>query len=194
LFDAIKNTSGLYDKVTEIRCGVLGTSSETDLSHPIFNDSKVKLLFHSTNLDQYERPTLERLYEDSVEASDNFSVLYIHTKGVRYNGTNVCVTDWVDYLTYFNIEKHNDCLLHLQNNNVVGVNLVPTPSPHFSGNFWWSQSDYIRTLDPKIDESNYIAPELWIGQHKHGVYYSLFNSSIRNHYEERFSPEKYIEQ
>jgi hypothetical protein len=188
LFKAIC-TSGLYEKVQEIRCGVLGTNSEDDLSHPIFKDSKVKILYHSTNLQQYERPTLKELYQHSLD--NNFLALYIHSKGVKWNGGNIYVNDWVNYLTYFNITKHKDCLIHLENNNVVGVNLQHNPCTHFSGNFWWSKSSFIKMLNPEIN-SSYCAPEFWITQNKHGIYYSLFNSPV-DHYKDRYTPEKYTD-
>jgi hypothetical protein len=193
IFSAIYE-SGLYDKVAEIRCGVLGSHSETDFNHSIFNYSKVKILFHSTDLQAYERPTLRLLYDHACLSNEDFSVLYIHSKGVRWNGQNLCVTDWVKYLTYFNIHRYESCLNNLNHCNVVGVNLQNEPITHFSGNFWWSHANYIKTIDPFID-SSYNGPEFWITQQstngKIGLFHSLFQSHV-NHYEERFTTDKYI--
>jgi hypothetical protein len=190
IVEAIQD-SGLYDKVVEIRCGILGQLSDAVLSHPIFSLSKVKILFHSIDLNAFERPTLRKLYDHAHSTDEDFSVLYIHSKGVRWNGQNPCVTDWVEYLTYFNIVKHDSCLRNLNHCDVVGVNLHHEPTSHFSGNFWWSHSEYIKKLDPTIDQS-YNGPEFWICQNGIGGHYkSLWNSNV-NHYEQRFTLDKYI--
>jgi hypothetical protein len=188
LFDKIKS-SGLYDKVDGIYCGVLG--DKNNLSHPLFSDPKVNMLYHSENMTFFERPTLYYLHELSKKS--DFNVLYIHSKGIQHNGTNPCVEDWVDYLTYFNITRFQDCLKRLESSNVVGVNLQKEEYAeiyHFSGNFWWSKSSYIRKLNPNIDPS-YTGPEYWITTGKDGMFSSLFNSYV-NHYTDRFLPEQYV--
>jgi hypothetical protein len=194
MFQAIRE-SGLYNKVTQIRCGILGQNIGDDLKHPLFKDPKVKILYHSTDTLAFERPTLRLLYDHSnMNMDEDFLVLYIHSKGVRWNGQNKCVTDWVEYLTYFNIIKHENCLNKLIINDVVGVNLQHDPCTHFSGNFWWSHSNYIKTLNPHIDKT-YNGPEFWICQPKEngetGSFCSLFEAGV-NHYEERFTSDKYI--
>jgi hypothetical protein len=188
LFEAICK-SGLYDKVTEIRCGVLGQNIGEDLSHPIFKQAKVKIMYHSTDVLAFERPTLARLYEHAYSSCDDFSVLYLHSKGVRHNGQNPCVEDWVNYLTHFNIMLFRDCLLNLNHCDVVSVNLQHEPCTHFSGNFWWSNSEYIKKLNPMIEPS-YNGPEFWITQAQDGQFHSMYNSHV-NHYHERFEPCKY---
>jgi len=187
LFKAISE-SGLYEKVTEIRCGVLGQNINQDLSHPLFKNEKVKIMYHSTDVLAFERPTLTRLYEHSI--TDDFSVLYIHSKGVRHNGQNPCIEDWVNYLTYFNITRFHNCLSNLNHCDVVSVNLQHEPYTHFSGNFWWSRSSYIKKLNPTI-EASYNGPEFWITQAGGGLFHSMFNSHV-NHYNERFTSDKYI--
>jgi hypothetical protein len=193
LFQAIRD-SGLYDEVTEIRCGILGLNIGKDLGHPMLKDPKVKIMFHSTDLLAYERPTLERLHLHCTVTQTPISVLYIHSKGVRHGGENPCVSDWTNYLTHFNITRFRDCLSNLTHCDVVGVNLQHEPRTHFSGNFWWSHSDYIRKLDKYIEPS-YNGPEFWITQQQengdYGLFYSLNNSRV-NHYEERFTPDKYV--
>jgi hypothetical protein len=188
LLNEIKS-SGLYDKLTGIYCGVLG--DKNNLSNPIFNDPKIEILYHSENMSYYERPTLYYLHENSRHF--DFNVLYIHSKGIQHNGTNPCVEDWVDYLTYFNIHLHEECLSRLETHNVVGVNLQPNENSqskqHYSGNFWWSKSSHIRTLNPNIGVK-YTDPEYWITSNCN-MFSALFNSNV-NHYHERFLPEQYV--
>ena len=171
LYTNIKK-SGLYDIVDEIRCGVLGNC---DLSIELFNDPKVKIVAQSLDIGLYETISVNKLHEDAL--SEDFYALYIHSKGVRYNGTRPNVIDWVNFLTYFNIYKHKECIELLKNTcECVGVNLVAVPTVHYSGNFWWSKSSYIKTLKPCYYD-NYNAPEFWITSGS-GHFVTLWNSNI----------------
>lgn len=165
--------SGLYDKVTKIRCSLLYTVED----FTIFIDPKIEIIYKSTILSLYETPTINILYEDALK--ENFNVLYLHTKGVKHNGMNPHVTDWVNYMSYFNIYKHELCLEMLKANDAVGVNLHITPA-HFSGNFWWSKSEHLRKLSPCIYDK-YISPELWVACVK-GNYKELWNSGVNHYY------------
>jgi len=83
-----------------------------------------------------------------------------------FNHLKNCVNDWREYMEYFIIDKFDSCLFLLSKDyDACGVNLVDDPSWHFSGNFWWAKSDYIKKL-PAIDsldrEFRWNA-ELWIG-------------------------------
>jgi hypothetical protein len=177
--------SGLYSKVTEIRCNVLTTNNQ-DIYRLSEYDPKIKIIGASNNLNLFETPTLNLLYEHSQ--AEDFNVLYIHTKGVRHTN-NPCITDWVKYLTYFNIYRHDICMEELANYDAVGVNLQDEPRLHFSGNFWWSKSQYIRKLG-KCNYTEYNSPEFWLTEQKVGNYLSLWLSNI-NHYATRYEEDKY---
>ena len=90
----------------------------------------------------------------------------------------------------------------LDNYDTCGVNLLEDPVMHYSGNFWWAKSDYIKNLQPlhiiiqpKFNSHQeyinyYILPEMWIcSQTKKSI--SLFNSNI-NHYHNDYNPKHYI--
>ena len=71
--------------------------------------------------------------------------------------------------------------------------------PHFSGNFWWSNTNYIKTLK-KVSEnyseinfhSNRHQSEKWLLSNRNQVkHYCLFHSQI-NHYEIFFPKENYV--
>jgi hypothetical protein len=183
LFD-IKE-SKLYDKVTKIRCNIL-TKNNNDLN--FFNDDKIEIIGTNNDIKLYEQSTINLLYEHSL--LEDFNVLYIHTKGVKYNNKNINVTDWVKYLSYFNIYKHDICINELLNYDVIGVNLLKKPVLHFSGNFWWSKSKYIRKLN-KCKYINYNSPEFWITENKNGNYLCLWISQT-NHYCKRYEETNYI--
>jgi hypothetical protein len=174
--------SGLHDKVKKIRCNIL-TSNKNDLY--MFYSDKIEIIGISSDINLYEQSTINLLYEHSIH--EDFDVLYIHTKGVKHNNSNPNVTDWVDYLSYFNIYKHDTCISHLKEYDAVGVNLIGNPI-HFSGNFWWSKSSYIKTLK-KCEYICYNSSEFWITGFN-GRYLSLWNSNI-NHYHTCYKPNQY---
>ena len=181
--------SGLYGTVDEIRCGILGDYSE---SKELFDDPKIKILYNSSDISLYETPTINQLHEDSK--TEDFKVLYIHTKGVRhYNNPKrePFVKDWVNYLSYFNIYKYSLCLQLLDIYDCVGVNLQfgQNEALHYSGNFWWSRASYIRRLE-KCIYHHYVSPEIWISKSWIGTYVSMWTSKCR-HYEELYDKSNY---
>jgi hypothetical protein len=164
LLERIKK-SGLYDAVDEIRLGILG-----DINL-VVADPKLKIRGTSKDLSEYETFTLNLLRNDAL--TQDFEVLYLHTKGVRKPG-NLNVASWVNYLSHFNIDRWSECCALLSKNHCVGVNLLPEPELHYSGNFWWSRASYIRCLKPCVQDT-YCAPEFWIGK-GNGSKVSLWNS------------------
>lgn len=186
--------SGLYHKIHEIRCNVL-TESNDNLS--FFNDEKIKIIGTSSNLDSFETTTLNLLHYHSF--LEDFNVLYLHTKGIKHDKTEISnnIKDWVKYLSYFNIYKHDICINQLNFFDAVGVNLVTNPTPggehflHYSGNFWWSHSQYIKKLGTLV-YTHYNAPEVWLTETKIGNYLSLWNSNT-NHYYTRYTEDAYAD-
>ena len=112
---------------------------------------------------------------------EDFNVLYLHSKGVKWNNKKQCISDWVSLLLYFNIKYHEEILNKLDNYDVIGVNLSLENIIHFSGNFWWSKSSYIKTLNKEIMKQ-YCGPEFWITQKKTGKFLSLFQLMPLTHY------------
>jgi hypothetical protein len=143
-----------------------------------------------------ETSTLKALRNDCVNnTSDEFDVLYLHSKGVTHYDNPVpvyCMGDgdcilnnsshqltkggpkrihdphiikmtsyvtirtWVDYLLYFNVSHWQECVNELQQgHDACGVNLKGgydnhKDNYHFSGNFWWAKSEYIKKLYSSI--------------------------------------------
>ncbi len=182
IMDKIK-MSGLYDDITEIRCGVLGYNYEPEL----FNDPKIVIRGTNPDIFLWEVFTINLLYEDAQK--EDFNVLYLHTKGITRHPLYKQVNDWVNYLCYFNIYQFRNCIDFLKLYDTVSVNLVDEPVTHYSGNFWWSKSTYIRKLE-KCIYNCYNSAEFWITEKKIGNYHSLWNSNI-NHYEHEYPPHLY---
>jgi hypothetical protein len=94
--------------------------------------------------------TLKQIEIYSKNSVSNDKILYIHTKGVT-TPDNECINDWRQYMLYFNVEKHEQAIKELENYDTYGVDFVLEPTPHYSGNFWWSNVDHIKKL-PSINE------------------------------------------
>ena len=189
LYNYIKK-SGLYNNIKNIKCNILSTNHNDIIFFNNLNDNKIEILGINNNINLYETPTINLLYEHALK--ENFYVLYLHTKGVKHNNTNINVIDWINYLIYFNIENHSKCVNLLSEYDTVGVNLfkgdIHMPM-HYSGNFWWSKSEYIKKLD-KCIYNNYNSPETWLTEKNIGKYKSLWNSNI-NHYNQRYEKFNY---
>ena len=126
-----------------------------------------------------EIPTLNSLREHSL--SEDFNVLYIHTKGVAYlekGNTKEIVMYWRKYMEHFCIGKWKECLNALDEYDAAGCEFYGSNKhfsgnvnpPHFSGNFWWARSSYLRTLPrvedvilPEIHSAERMKAEFWIG-------------------------------
>jgi hypothetical protein len=140
--------SGLYGFADKILFGTLG-------SFPIDLPSKFEMLFHHPDVQLYEFPTLNALREHALR--EDFNVLYMHTKGVAFEekgNTVAIVTYWRKYLEHFCIGKWVECLQALEEFDASGCEFYGpglNVDPHFSGNFWWAKSSYLRTL-PRVED------------------------------------------
>jgi hypothetical protein len=155
------------------------------------NDTLDKIKSLTTNITytsekRHEMSTLSAMYKHALENDAYY--LYIHTKGSsRVNGVNndppfpyENVENWRRIMEHFCIENSETCISELQNYDLVGCNyisLVTIPDiwqergvgSHYSGNFWWSKSEFIKKL-PNLDlisNSNRFLAEFWIGMINH---------------------------
>ena len=111
-----------------------------------------------------ESDTLKEMWNFCSVVKDS-KILYIHTKGIGY-GTSLerpCQDAWRLYLEFYNIYKWKECVKKLEIYDAVGTELDNYPKLYvgykkqipalknagiFVGNFWWANSEYIKTLDP----------------------------------------------
>jgi hypothetical protein len=154
IFDIIMNaikSGGLYDACIEIRVGVVNNAGYI-IPDVRFNDPKIVLVVHAPS-DRYERATLEHMREYAKNEETQYC--YFHTKGLSYvNGPDEhrknCVMDWLKLLLHWNATKWLNASNQLMSNDIYGCEYSNSPCHHFSGNFWWANSGYIRTLPEKI--------------------------------------------
>lgn len=142
------------------------------------------VIFISEDINVGEFPMLNRIKEDCLNSDENYNVLYIHSKGVT-TPNNQNIDDWRKYMLYFNIIKYKDCLDILKNYDTCGVDLRDEPVLHYSGNFWWARSEYIKKL-PSFEDMPIVLTERHKGEfwvcHNDGKHYSFWDCGI-NQYE-----------
>ena len=191
--DTIKK-SGLYNQLDFIFVILLGPYIE------IKEDDKIKVIYYSDNILEWEFPSLNIIRSFSNDIPYKVNILYIHTKGVLGKPGAL---EWRKYLEYFLIEKYDICLRYLNNGNFsVGVDLHTYPLEsgngyrnHYSGNFWWSQSEYIKS----ITKTNLYIEDRYSPEHFIiGNYHMLDNSKIielhnskKDFYTEVINPSEY---
>lgn len=120
------------------------------------------------NLDKSKIPaiteefTLKFIWDYSRSLSENEKILYLHTKGSTFikkflekrEYTNecfrfFCLNNWRKFMEWGVIEKYKECCLALDEYDTAGVNWVSWPLSHYSGNFWWANSNHLKKLmDP----------------------------------------------
>ena len=119
----------------------------------------------------------------------------MHTKGISFSDDNQKENDWIDMMLYFLVEKFELCFEKLQEGiEALGCNYyyydekmkIRNPK-HFSGNFWWADSQYISKLPYLIEKTEKVIPndaEFWLCKNNPSVY-ELHNSKT-NHYMGRY--------
>ena len=164
-WDLIKS-SGLLDAVDKIHIGCLGPKSDFNALVDLIYCDKIAF-YHNISTSLFEFFTLNILHYQS--GINDFNGFYIHTKAVtwpKHEGGKY----WRDYMNYYNITKWKDCLDNLEKGyETCGVKLQslrdgPAHKMHYSGNFFWFKSQYIRTLVPinQLNVTNRLDAEMWI--------------------------------
>lgn len=135
--------SGLIQKIDKLNICTTGFNELIFKNHPKIYHK------HFTDLNKFEFPTLLEIEKEIWRFEKNIKILYIHNFGSTNDTINK--QNWRKYLSYFNILQNSVCIEALDNYDTCGVDYRLDPSPHYSGNFWWGNSSYIKTL-PKIQD------------------------------------------
>jgi hypothetical protein len=161
--------SGLYDAVEKVFIGCAGNEHELSFLREFVSDyDKIIIQTHKIQLHDYEFPTLNLVEAKCKQLHDRPSYgLYIHTKGVTYPG-NEAGKHWLDYMNHYDIVKWRESLSRLKHGyDLCGVKLLDTAQVapiHYSGNFFWFDSEYVKTLKPvnAMNKVNRYDAEMWI--------------------------------
>ena len=159
--------SGLYAKANKFNLILFGN---VDTQAEFLNElkemyPKIEYGVISNATFNNEPDTLNLMIKKANEYENNTPMLYLHTKGLSYTDSNLKknIDAWVRYLDLYVINKWEECVDSLKENDAAGGFYVEDPK-HFQGNFWWANSDYIKNL-PKIEPHNlaeYNRGEFWI--------------------------------
>jgi len=162
--------SSLFNKMEKLYVGVIGKEPVRALG------KKIEIIYQIDKPKLYESLTLTCLHLNSH--TFNGQVFYTHTKGVSRNSPQP-QTDWRKMMEHFIIDRHKECLKELNKNDVVGINWHlgnghmnakikfaegAKVTPHFSGNFWWANTDYIKKLPILFPLKSRYDCEFWIGK------------------------------
>jgi hypothetical protein len=181
--------SGLYDSCNKIYIGIYShdDASINWLLNLVSSYKKIVPLIYEVN--ESERSTLKYLLDESNNVDAYF--LYFMTKNVlsntkTYDEQIVKNELWRISMEHHVIHKWKECINYLDDGyDAVGINYVPYSHvgnhQHFSGNFWWTKSSHIKTLDKNylydtklLGQQNPLLAEFWIGSNPNWNYKNLF--------------------
>lgn len=190
---SIINTN-LIDKINNIYVTFIG-NDKNDINWLLNIDKKIILDKFDTNPFHYEKLCLHSLLEWSHH--NNSNILYIHAKGVS-RPKNKNVQNWRKMMEHFLIGNHQECIQKLNHGyDAIGCLLTNNGNSakiknenhkyHFSGNFWWSKTNYIKTLPPIPDidlsiQKNYWLCERWILYHFNTMKIHIMYDNNQKHY------------
>jgi hypothetical protein len=149
LMDKISSSFVRSNSTSDVDLVVCGVGTD-DIDHEMMSGATICREFN-----RGEFFTLGKLKSFCATCKNTTPVGYVHTKGLVNGFENPCISDWTDYMLYFIVENLTTCINAINDgHDAVGVDWAELPNKHFSGNFWWSKSDYINTL-PDIDPPNF---------------------------------------
>jgi hypothetical protein len=176
---AIMNTweALLSELLEDIRISQLDRNAEITLvsvGGNLGDYSGCRVINTGKPLSDYEHPTIDLLHS---EVGENENIMYCHLKGVS-RPDSLGHRAWRRELIDFNIIDWQSRISHLQARYTSGARVtqggagnswdyVPAHK-HYSGNFWWARSDFLKMLPPpekfRLAYPNRFAAEAWIGQ------------------------------
>lgn len=143
-------SSGLYEASQEIRVVLAGDADDAKRMKEYFADSPKFKVVELSSVKAYEFPTIRQVKLQSGAGAKEF-YYYIHTKGVTYPN-HKGGKYWRDYMMWYNVHKWEGCVEKLMEGyEMCGCKLVENHRAfpmHYSGNFWWAKSEYIRRCPP----------------------------------------------
>ena len=135
----------------------------------------------------FEGDTLQLLYTDISSLDDDYKVLYLHSKGASNKGAFYIWDSresWRKSMSDCVISNWKTCFECLELENHTGTHYFggyqANCIPHYSGNFWWTKSSYIKTLVSfeKFCEKDFVVNKV-IDKLKHHAGHEHFLTFLR---------------
>jgi|SaaInlStandDraft_6_1057023.scaffolds.fasta_scaffold03935_4 hypothetical protein len=147
--------SKIYDNIKYIYICLIGKYE--DKIKQMKQYEKIKIIHLHEDVSYYEFLTINKIKEFVDNDDKNYNILYFHNKGTRNAGNKDVTKSWREMMEYFLIDKGEYCINNLDYYDTIGCNILNKNEDkisninnnhcyHYSGNFWWSKSDHIRTL------------------------------------------------
>ena len=174
---SIIKMSGLWKKINKFFITIIGSEYEQEKIKELFKEVSYEIVYASDDASCFEFPSLERMKE--LSGQEKFYAVYIHTKGASYSRKEKFdsithndwnwklrqLMNWRMLMNYFVLYKWNIAVNALNEGyQAYGILKRNLPCPHFSGNFWWSNSELIKSavnIDVDFKKDRYNA-EFWI--------------------------------
>lgn len=170
--------SGLYSIATKLFYGCNCSSCDTILEEYMKQYDKFLPLKSAIIPDKktYENGTVNAMINYAKESTEKFYALYIHTKGT--SNVSEAQQAWRRIMMYWLVSNHKLCI-DILNRDFYTVGLFYTTCAeicrkHYSGNFWWADSNYLKLLTPiKIMDNRYNAEMILFTKHQQQKHISL---------------------
>ncbi len=144
--------SGLYDKATTIFYGCSCPNCDVILRNAFKNLTKFKELPKAIvpDSDTNENLTINAMIDIAKTVDANF--LYIHSKGTTNKSPNAHI--WRRFMMYWLVHRNELCLDILKRGFYTIGTIVVASLKHYSGNFFWTTSDFIKKYERIKDTKN----------------------------------------
>lgn len=138
--------------------------------------------------------TLDLIEEDKNKFDESDYILYIHTKGISRNKQSNYknIESWRYIMNHFNIERV-DSVFRLFEKSDFNTYGILYRDGHYSGNFWWGKSNFIKSIDlVDVDKNNRFTAEVnYLKCGKNWKPFSPYNIQSKNPYALFFKREEY---
>lgn len=179
---ACLKSSGVYDECVDVSVGFIGDIAALKQAKEFLKQyPKASIKSYSPNEKEYEFLTL-RLLKHDADVSRLFFALYIHTKGVTYPSTHEAFYGgqfWRHYMNDFVIKRwrqhYNALCMKEYGYDCSGCKVIPkrksaSGRTHISGNFFWANSEYVKTLKSLNRAENRFEAEMWVTSNEPIIY------------------------
>jgi hypothetical protein len=168
--------SGLYDRTDKIYLSLFGDIERHAEFLSDLKDLYIKIEYVNITNKEFdnEADTLNFMIKRAEGYEKNTPMLYLHTKGVSHTHPIVKknINAWTRYLDLYTINKWEECVEGLKDNDAAGGFYADDVIKHFQGNFWWANSEYLKSL-PRLNNlniGNFNRGEFWILSQTDKVY------------------------